>query len=119
MSLALIRGDDRILTLTASIDGAPLALEEGDVLRFRVFESDGSVLISKDATLEDQDTESLAISLALTAADTEGIDIEADTTLRWEAEIVFADGRVLTPFYNRTLVIKPDRITPDMRGESV
>lgn len=113
----MIRGDTKIISLTPYRDDEPIELSDGDVLHFRIFDND-EVIISKDATANDQDGDSYAIFITLNAADTQSIEMEKERTYRWEAEIVFSDGTVLTPFYNREMIIKPDKITPDKRGDS-
>lgn len=117
VDFTMIRGDSKILSLTPYRDDEPIELSDGDVLHFRIFDND-EVIISKDATVNDQDGDSYAIFITLNAADTQSIEMEKERTYRWEAEIVFSDGTVLTPFYNREALIKPDKITPDKRGDS-
>lgn len=114
----MIRGDTKVLSLTPYRDDEPIELSDGDVLHFRVFDNNEEVIISKDVTAEDQDKDSYAISITIDAVDTQSIEIEKERTYKWEAEIVFSDGTVLTPFYDRNVLIKPDKITPDKRGES-
>lgn len=115
--ISMIRGDDVYVYLLPTIDGVGVALEEGDLLRFKVFAADGSVMISKTATVEDQDENTLEITIKIAAADTESLDISAPTVYRWEGELYSAEsGDYCTPFYQRTLEIKPDDITPGVRG---
>ena len=114
----MVRGDTKVLALTAYKDDEPIELSDGDVLHFRLFDENGDVIISKDATADDQDADSYEISITLDAADTQNMEMEKEQTYRWEAEIVFSDGTVLTPFYNKSAVIKPDKIVPELRGES-
>lgn len=115
--LTMVRGDTKVIHLTPYRDDEPIILEEGDILYLRVFEKD-AVIISKDVTMDSQDPDSYAILVTLEPEDTESIELTKESTFRWEAEIVFADGSVLTPFHDRTLLIKPDKITPDKRGDS-
>lgn len=115
--ISMIRGDTKTIYLSADLDGEPIMLEDGDVLYLRIYDKD-AVIISKNASAEDQDADSCVIAVRLDPADTESIELTKESTFRWEAEIVFADGNVITPFYDRTLLIKPDKITPENRGES-
>ena len=113
----MIRGDTKLISLTPYRDDEPIVLAGGDILHFRVFDNE-EVIISKDATADNQDGDSYAILITLDATDTESLNVTKDRTYKWEAEIVFSDGTVLTPFHNRTLLIEPDKITPDKRGDS-
>lgn len=115
--ISMIRGDTKVLLLTPYRDDEPIELAEGDVLHFRLFDN-GNVVVSKDVTAAEQDGDTYAISVVITAADTQEFDIDKDTTYSWEGEIEFADGTILTPFYNEKITIKPDKITPDKRGDA-
>ena len=115
--ITMIRGDTKVVSMTPYRDDEPIVLSDGDILHFRIFDNNEEVIISKDVTADNQDSDSYAILVTLDAADTESIEITKECIFHWEAEIVFADGSVLTPFYDRTLLIKPDKITPDKRGD--
>lgn len=114
--ISMIRGDTMIMYLTPYRDDSPIEFNDGDIFRLRIFDTDGELLISKDVTAAEQDEDTYAISVTLDAADTQSLEINKDTTYQWECEVELSDGTILTPFYNRTLLIKPDRITPDIRG---
>ncbi len=115
--ISMVRGDTKTIYLAAEIGGELILLDAGDTLYLHIYDNN-AVIVSKKATADDQDADSYVIAVRLDPADTESIDIEKESTFRWEAEIVFADGNVVTPFYDRTLLIKPDKITPENRGES-
>lgn len=114
--ISMIRGDDTYIMLIPTIDGEFQLLSEGDVLRLRVFDGSGDVIISKTATAADQNRETGEVCVKIAAADTQGLDIDKTQEFIWEAELHIAiNGDYYTPFWDRTLEIRPDRITPETR----
>lgn len=116
-TISMVRGDTKLLYLTPYFeDDEAITLESGDVMYLAIFDSEGSLLIGKCASSDDQDRDTNAVAVEIKPADTQSIEITEDTTYDWEGEIVRADGDVLTPYFRRKLKIMVDRITPEIRA---
>lgn len=116
-TISMVRGDTKVLYLTPYFeDDETIALESGDVMYIAIFSSDGSLVIGKRASADDQDPDTHAVTIEIRPEDTQAIEITEDTSFDWEGEIVRADGDVLTPYFRRKLKIMVDRITPEIRN---